>query len=172
MDWWSKANKDSGSRFIIIQDVNSKGSWLKQVRQLNEHFVALQSASVCKSTDPETGVKSGVGDFTREWVGFNCSTDNSATWKEQGRKVKAIYAVSKPWVDFQFQMPTDDDIEQHWQSNFPRCTHPIIRVLQIPTSMDLCSAVSGCLSCFRRWKMKWLPPAILDTGHGFKLVRS
>ncbi|KAJ8047022.1 hypothetical protein HOLleu_05896 [Holothuria leucospilota] len=172
LDWWTETNKDFGSRLIIIQDVTNNGSWLKQVRKVSEHFVALQCASVSKSTDPETGVKSGVGDFTREWVGFNCTIESSSSWKEQGRKVKAMYAVSKRWSDFQFQMPTEWDMEQHWQHNFPQSTHPIIRLLQIPTSLDLCSVLSVFSSCIRRWKMKWMPPMILDTGHGFKLVRS
>lgn len=172
LDWWTETNEDCGSRLIIIQDVTNNGSWLKQVRKVSEQFVALQCASVSKSTDPETGVKSGVGDFTREWVGFNCTVESSSSWREQGRKVKAMYAVSKCWSDFQFQMPTELDMEQHWQHNFPKSTHPIIRLLQIPTSLDLCSVLSVFTSCFRRWKMKWMPPMILDTGHGFKLVRS
>ncbi|XP_071809907.1 transmembrane protein 168-like [Asterias amurensis] len=173
LELWQEASiKDSQSRLILIQDANSCVDWLKQIPKNTTNVIALQGCVIGKSKDPETGASVAVGDFTHEWVDFNCSSESShtATWKEEGRNVKAVYAVSRMWSEFEFHRPTDEDIEEHWQQSFPRLTHPLIKVLRIPSALDKYNF--SCWNCLKRWKMKWLPPHVINTGHGFKLVRS
>ncbi|XP_038054487.1 transmembrane protein 168-like [Patiria miniata] len=172
MELWEEASlKDSQSRLILVQDTNGTSGWFKQIARNHHHVLAMQTCILGKSSDPEAS--QSVGDFTHEWVDCNCSPEQSSgTWKEEGRKIKAVYAVSRPWSEFEFHRPTEEDIEQHWQQGFPRLTHPLIRILRIPSSLDLFSYCFRCWNCLKRWKMKWLPPYVINTGHGFKLVRS
>ncbi|XP_033098737.1 transmembrane protein 168-like [Anneissia japonica] len=170
LTWWHEVDADSGARLIIILDTKHHSGWLKQIKRNSTDFIAIQTCSIGQS-DPETGIAVNTGDFTMEWVAFNVTRDADITWAEQGRKTKAVYGVSKNWVDFTFHKPTEDDIEVYWTQNFPRITHSLIKVLQVVSSIE-CDSCCWCLDCCRKIKMKWLPPKIINTGHGFKLVRS
>ncbi|XP_071961049.1 transmembrane protein 168-like [Antedon mediterranea] len=170
LTWWREADAESGSRLIIVLDTKHHAGWLKQVTRNSEDYIAIQTCSFGKS-DPETGIVANIGDFTMEWVAFNTTKDADVTWGEQGSKTKAVYCISKNWVDFSFHKPTEDDIEVYWNQNFPRITHSLIKILQVVSSME-CDSRCWCLECCRKIKMKWLPPKIVNTGHGFRLVRS
>ncbi len=41
-----------------------------------------------------------------------------------------------------------------------------------PQSADLFCFCEDCVAMARNLKMRWLPPLTLDTGHGFKLIRT
>ncbi|XP_072175741.1 transmembrane protein 168-like [Diadema setosum] len=172
LELWSSLDQQSGSRLIIMMDTRTSGDWPKRVQKDGDNFLAIQTSVLSKSTDPETGVTTSVGDFTKEWVDFNCTKETDITWHEQGRRIKASYAVSGRWGEFVFHQPTEAEMESHWQSNFPRATHPLIKLLQLPSALDVLSLCSSCLHCIRRWKLMWLPPKVINTGHGFKLVKS
>ncbi|XP_789985.4 transmembrane protein 168 [Strongylocentrotus purpuratus] len=172
LELWSSLDQQSGSRLILVTDTPSGGEWPKRIKSDADNFIAIQTSILKKSTDPETGVTTSVGDFTKEWVDFNCTKETDISWHEQGRRTKAVYAVCSRWSEFTFHQPTESDMESHWQSNFPRTTHPLIKLLQLPSALDCLSLCSGCLYCIRRWKLKWLPPKIINSGHGFKLVQS
>ncbi|XP_002739520.1 transmembrane protein 168-like [Saccoglossus kowalevskii] len=172
VEWWNEACADSGSRLIIVMDTKYSQGWIKQARRDRESYIAVQSFITEKSTDPETGTSINIGDFTSEWVDYNCSSETDVNWSQQGRVVRASYGVSRRWSDFSFHSPTEQDIESHWQNSFPSITRPFIKVLSIPGNTNIFGCCDPCIRCVKRCKMKWLSPLVIDTGHGFKLVRS
>ncbi|XP_077988254.1 transmembrane protein 168-like [Glandiceps talaboti] len=172
VEWWREACGESGSRLILIMDTKHSLPWVKQVRRNGDDFIAIQSCIIEKTDDAESGTPVNIGDFTKEWVDYNCSKETDVNWNEQGRTVRATYGVSKTWTDFTFHSPTEQDIESHWQNSFPSITRPFIIILSIPGNTNIFGCCDSCIRCVKRCKMKWLSPLVIDTGHGFKLVRS
>ena len=123
-----------------------------------------------------------------------CSEDVShagwVNWADKGRGLLAEYAVSRRWTDFAFRLPTGADTAQHWRDNFPRCTLPLLRLVTLcqkrpdrasgdgggatpgAALLDLFCVAGRLRRCLKRLRMSWLPPPQLDTGHGFRLIRS
>ena len=171
LDWWRDRNESSGSRLILILDTEFSHQWIREVCRISGHqYVGVQTCTVSKTSDPEIS-QPGIGDFTMDWIDYNCTDNNHIDWKDKERLVKAVYGVSRHWSDFRFHLPTKEDIAIHWHSNFPRLTGPFVNCLQIE-NMSIFSCCDCVLKCLKRKKMTWLPPAQLDTGHGFKLIRS
>lgn len=168
--WRESQDDSSDSRLLLVLDCTHAQSWLYHVRRLKNIHVALQTG-VMTSTSQEVDVVTRpiVGDFTADWTAFNMGEGHNL-WPVS--RLSPVYAVSHSWTDFAFHLPTEQDIAQHWQENFPKVTRPLLKVTNLPRFGSLFCACSCVSSCLRRTKMTWLPPKALDTGHGFKLVRS
>ena len=166
---WNTCNTEGfQSRLILIQDAKHSKDWLEKIANDENNVVAIQTCKLSPSVDPETGVVPRVGDFTRDWVEFNSSTENSINWKEKGRKIKAVYKVSPPWSDNEFRVPSEEDMTE-FTSKFPVKLQCLITiVLEIAEFKEK----TICPTCWKRFMMSRFPPPFIDTGHGFKLVKS
>lgn len=171
LEWWSEKNNSSGSRLILVCDTVHSWRWAQEVAKV-EHYVALQTCKVIRMPDVEFGSEATVGVFTDDWVSFNMNEELDTPWGDKERNIKAIYKVSKTWTDFKFHLPTSEDIEEHWNNNFPRFTKPLVKCVNFLQAGNVCCCCEGVRNCVKRKRMQWLPPKVADTGHGFKLVRS
>lgn len=146
--------------------------WAKDIQRVWEEYVAIQTCTFQKSKDIEFGNRAQVGSFTQDWVHFNSEAEIFPGWSSKERTVHAVYKVSKCWTDFTFHLPTVEEIYNHWDSSFPRCMKPLIKAVNIGGTGSLCFCCQCLTRCLKRKRMKWLPPKQIDTGHGFRLVRS
>lgn len=172
LEWWTQKNGESGSRLILVCDTHHSWRWAQEVAKISDDFVALQTCKFTRPPDPEFGEKLTIGAFTNDWVDFNLGIEIDLEWSDKERVVRAIYKVSRSWTDFTFHLPTPEDIEQHWNSSFPKVTKPLIKAVNFMGTGSLCCCCDSIRKCFKRKKMQWLPPKVSDSGHGFKLVRS
>ncbi|XP_043943258.1 transmembrane protein 168-like [Protopterus annectens] len=172
LDWWMEKNSSFCSRLLIVLDCEHPMSWVKEVRKVSNQYIAVQGAEMAKFVDVEETDPPQLGDFTKEWVEYNCNPDHNISWSEKGRTVRAVYGVSKCWSDYSLHLPTESDVAKHWVTYFPRVTYPVVHLANWCGGLNLFWMCKVCFKCFRRFKMSWFPPAVLDTGHGFKLVRS
>ncbi|CAL8318502.1 unnamed protein product, partial [Lota lota] len=173
LEWWREKNSNHSSRLILILDTENALPWVKAVRGLDDVYVAVQGAQLGPShTDEEADSGPRLGDFTAEWVEFNCNPDSDTQWSEKGRAVTAAYGVSKRWGDYSLHLPTGSDVAKHWKTHFPKATYPMVHLSNWCCGLNLFWLCSVFLRCFRRMKLGWFPPAILDTGQGIKLVNS
>lgn len=140
--------------------------------RITEDFVAVQTLRTCMPRDPEEGGVMKIGEFTTDWVIYNCSLDPDINWRHPDRNHRAVYGVSRCWADFTFHLPTEQDIETHWDSNFPKFTKPLIKMTNYIQMGSMCCCFDCVIRCLRRKRLLWLPPTELDTGHGFKFIRS
>lgn len=169
---WKEKNDGYCSRLIIVLDTENSLPWVKEVCKVEEVYVAVQGATLVNSLDVELQDLPQIGHFTEEWVEFNCNPDSSVRWADHGRTVEATYGLSRHWGDYKLHLPTVSDVAKHWRLYFPRWTYPMVRLAHWSVSLDLFWVCSVCLRFLRRLKLRWFPPAVLDTGQGFKLVRS
>lgn len=172
LDWWRERNIGFSSRLILVLDTENSLPWVKAARRIEGLYVAVQGAEMSPAGDAENQDAPRLGDFTTEWVEYNCDPDSCVQWSERGRLIAAVYGVSKCWSDYRLHLPTGDDVAKHWKSNFPQATYPLVAVANWCCGLNLLWLCSACLRCFRRFKLAWFPPTILDTGQGIKLVRS
>lgn len=172
LQMWREKNDGYCSRLIIVLDTENSLPWVKEVRKVDEVYVAVQGATLVNSMDVELQKLPQIGDFTAEWVEFNCNPDSVVCWAEHGRAVMATYGVSRHWGDYKLHLPTGSDVAKHWRLYFPRWTYPVVQLAHWSVSLNLFWICSVCLCFLRRLKLTWFPPAVLDTGQGFKLVRS
>ncbi|GAA6101276.1 transmembrane protein 168 [Tachysurus ichikawai] len=169
---WREKNDGYSSRLIVVLDTENSLPWVKDVRKVEGVYVAVQGATLVNSMDIELQNLPQIGHFTAEWVEFNCNLDSSVRWAELDRTVKATYGVSRQWGDYKLHLPTGSDVNKHWRLNFPRWTYPVVQLAHWSVSLDLFWICSMCMCFLRRLKLRWFPPTVLDTGQGFKLVRS
>ncbi|KAK2842573.1 hypothetical protein Q5P01_012773 [Channa striata] len=172
LDWWREKNGSFCSRLILVLDCDNSSPWVKQVRRVEDHYVAVQGATLARVTDVELQDPPQLGDFTSQWVEYNCNANSNIQWSERGRAVSAAYGISKNWSDYKLHLPTGSDVTSHWSMYFPRMTYPVVHLALWCGGLNLQWICSVCLRCLKRIKLNWFPPAILDTGQGFKLVRS
>jgi len=180
LDWWREKNAGACSRLILVLDVDSALPWVKEVSARSDPglYVAVQGATLrpCDPKDPELQDGGQLGDFTARWVAFNCERGADVRgWSDPGRAISAVYGVSRRWGDYDLHLPTGGDITKHWHTHFPRVTYPVVQLALWVGGLGLLGwggCCGGCLRCLRRFKLNWFPPAVLDTGLGFKLVRS
>ncbi|KAJ8416383.1 hypothetical protein AAFF_G00356710 [Aldrovandia affinis] len=171
LEWWREKNGGFCSRLILVLDTENSLQWVKAVKGVDELFVAVQGAELRRAADAESPPPQ-LGDFTSEWVEFNCNPSSAIQWSEKGRTIRAAYGVSKRWSDYTLHLPTGSDVTKHWKMYFPKVTYPLVYLANWCGGLNLFWLCGGCLRCFRRFKLAWFPPTILDTGQGFKLVRS
>ncbi|XP_076851281.1 transmembrane protein 168-A [Brachyhypopomus gauderio] len=172
LDLWRERNVGYSSRLILVLDTENAGPWVKAARRVEGLYVAVQGAELSPAGDAESQAGPRLGDFTREWVEYNCDPDSPVQWSERGRRVAASYGVSRCWSDYSLHLPTGCDVAKHWKTYFPRATYPLVTVANWCCGLNLLWLCSACLRCVRRLKLAWFPPTVLDTGHGIKLVRS
>ncbi|XP_039363312.1 transmembrane protein 168 isoform X2 [Mauremys reevesii] len=172
LEWWREKNGSFCSRLIIVLDCENSLPWVKEVRKVNDLYIAVQGAEFARVVDIEEADPPQLGDFTREWVEYNCNPDSSISWSEKGRAVKAVYGVSKRWSDYTLHLPTGSDIAKHWMMYFPRVTYPLVHLANWFCGLNLFWVCKACFRCLKRLKMNWFLPTVLDTGQGFKLVKS
>ncbi|XP_077450101.1 transmembrane protein 168-A [Stigmatopora argus] len=173
LELWKEKNAGRCSRLILVLDTENSLPWVKEVRRLDGVYIAVQTSDVSViGADPELGESPTLGDFTSEWVEFNCNPNSQTQWSDKGRGVAAVYAVSKRWSDYTLHLPTGSDVAKHWKTHFPKVTYPMVHLSNWCCGLNLFWLCSICLRCFRRCKLAWFPPAVLDTGLGFKLVHS
>ncbi|XP_051886711.1 transmembrane protein 168 isoform X1 [Pristis pectinata] len=172
LEWWKEKNSDFCSRLIIVLDCENALPWVKDVRRVSDIFVAVQGAKLAKQVNIEEADLPQLGDFTKDWVEYNCNLDNNISWSDKGRTVTAVYGISKSWSDYTLHLPTGSDVAKHWMIYFPRITYPLVHLADWCGGLNLFWMCNVCFRCFKRLKMRWFPPTVLDTGQGFKLVKS
>lgn len=173
LELWKEKNAGHCSRLIVVLDTEYSLPWIKEVRRVEGIYVAVQGAELSATmVDPEAGDIPLLGEFTSEWVEFNCNPASDTQWSEKGRTVRAVYSVSKRWSDYTLHLPTGSDVAKHWKTHFPKATYPMVHLSNWCCGLHLFWLCSTCLRCFRRCKLAWFPPAVLDTGQGIKLVHS
>lgn len=172
LEWWREKNGSFCSRLILVLDCDNSLAWVKEVKKVEGLYVAVQGATLVRVTDVELQDPPQLGDFTSQWVEYNCNSNSDIRWSERGRAVSATYGISKHWSDYTLHLPTGSDVTNHWSIYFPRMTYPVVQLALWCSSLNELSLCSICLRCLKRVKLNWFPPAILDTGQGFKLVRS
>ncbi|XP_076469499.1 transmembrane protein 168-like [Babylonia areolata] len=177
LEWWEVQNAGSGARLILVLDASHAYVWAQAARRLSDVFLAVQTCRYIRRPEAESGGGEegrvvGVGAFTQAFTQFNTGQEVSLDWSGKRRPLRAVYAASRGWPDFTFHRPTREDFRQYWDGNFPRVTRPLLRALNVPGVGSLFC----CCSCFGRWlrrmQMACLPPREVDTGHGFKLVKT
>ncbi|XP_034286890.1 transmembrane protein 168 isoform X1 [Pantherophis guttatus] len=172
LDWWREKNGPFCSRLIIVLDCENAQPWVKEVRKVSDMYIAVQGTELAKVVDIEESDPPHIGDFTRDWVEYNCNSNHNISWFEKGRTVKAVYGVSKGWSDYTLHLPTESDVAKHWMMYFPRITYPLVHLANWFCGLNLFWICKTCFRCLKRLKMSWFLPTVLDTGQGFKLVRS
>ncbi|XP_070827844.1 transmembrane protein 168-like [Chaetodon trifascialis] len=172
LEWWREKNGSFCSRLIFVLDCDNSMPWVKEVRRVEGLYVAVQGAALARVADVELQDLPQLGDFTSQWVEYNCNSNSSIQWCERGRPVSAAYGISKHWSDYTLHLPTGSDVTNHWSAYFPRMTYPVVQLALWCGSLNLLWLCGACLRCLKRVKLNWFPPGILDTGQGFKLVRS
>ncbi|XP_069832295.1 transmembrane protein 168 [Dendropsophus ebraccatus] len=172
LEWWREKNSTYCSRLIIVLDTECSQPWVKEVRKVNDQYIAVQGAEMARIVDIEEADPPQLGDFTKEWVEYNCNPEHNISWSEKGRTVKALYGVSKHWSDYTLHLPTGNDVTKHWMIYFPRVTYPLVHLANWCGALNIFWVCKVCFKCLKRLKMNWFLPAVLDTGQGFKLVRS
>ncbi|XP_078530518.1 transmembrane protein 168 [Lissotriton helveticus] len=172
LEWWREKNGIFCSRLIIVLDCENSQPWVKDVKKVSNLYIAVQGAEMTKIVDVEDADFPQIGDFTKEWVEYNCNPENNISWSEKGRMVKAVYGVSRHWSDYSLHLPTESDIAKHWMIYFPRITYPLVHLANWFCGLNLFWVCKTCYKCMKRLKMNWFLPAVLDTGQGFKLVKS
>lgn len=172
LEWWREKNGTFCSRLIIVLDCENSQPWVKEVRKVNDQYVAVQGAEMARIVDVEEADPPQLGDFTRQWVEYNCNPNSNISWSEKGRTVKAVYGVSKRWSDYTLHLPTGSDVAKHWMIYFPRVTYPLVHLANWFCGLNMFWVCKACFRCLKRLKMIWFLPTVLDTGQGFKLVKS
>lgn len=172
MEWWREKNGSLYSRLIVVLDCDNSLPWVNEIRKVEGLYVAMQGATLARVTDVELQDPPQLGDFTSLWVEYNCNSNSNIQWSEKGRAVTATYGISKHWSDYKLHLPTGSDVTNHWSMYFPRMTYPVVQLALWRGGQSQLSICDICLRCIKRIKLNWFPPAILDTGQGFKLVRS
>ncbi|XP_049578529.1 transmembrane protein 168-A [Syngnathus scovelli] len=166
LDWWREKNGTFPSRLILVLDCDHSSATVKAARRVEGVHVAVQGATPSRPAELQRG------DFLSHWVAYNCDGDGGVPWSRRGGAPPAVYGVSRRWGDYALHLPTGDDLTDHWRAYFPRVTYPLVRLALWCGGLSLLWPCSACLRCLKRVKLNWFPPAILDTGQGFKLVRS
>ncbi|KAI3371105.1 hypothetical protein L3Q82_023737 [Scortum barcoo] len=172
VEWWREKNDSFCSRLILVLDCDHSLQWVKEVRSVRGLYVAVQGATLTPVTDVELQDPPQLGDFTAQWVEYNCNSNSNIQWSRRDRAVSADYGISKHWGDYTLHLPSGSDVTNHWGTYFSWMRNTEAESNQssgCPDLMWLCRVGQRFL---KRIKLNWFPPAILDTGQGFKLVRS
>lgn len=169
---WREKNAGFCSRLVIILDTENSLPWVKEVRKIEGLYVAVQGAVLSNPKDVEVHDAPQLGDFISQWVDYNCNPDSIVQWSERGRTVQAAYGISRYWSDYKLHLPTESDVTRHWKMYFPRLTYPVVQLAHWCGGLNLFWVCDYCVRLLRRIKLTCFPPAVLDTGQGFKLVKS
>ena len=186
-------NVSSPSRLLIVLDVADASPWLRAVSSMRSDYVAVQACKAktsCKlkppdnnsgggGCDPEAGLPGDdprqefePGGFTPQWCLWNTSPAVELWYPDS--PFHPVYAVSRRWTDFALRSPysnqaAKDDFSRGY---FLLCRPCLTASTACSRRLNLVRLLGAPGRRYRRLKMRWFPPAVLDTGHGFKLVRA
>lgn len=170
LNQWRDKNS-SGARLILVLDTAHSDKWVDDVWKVEKNFIAIQTVRAMTIYDPEQGNMFPLGELTKLLWDDTRTSDVSQDHFNHSSKVKPVYGVSKEWCCFKFHEPTVEDICLHVEQNFPRFIKPITKVFtylpcntNVPGVFDWLSRGCHCI------RMRWFPPAVYDTGHGFQLI--
>ncbi|XP_057692265.1 transmembrane protein 168-like [Corythoichthys intestinalis] len=166
LDWWREKNGTFRSRLILVLDCDHSLPTVKAARRVEGVHVAVQGAA------PSRMAERHPGDFLSHWVAYNCDGDSGVPWARRTGAPAAIYGVSSHWSDYEPHLPAGGELADHWRAYFPRVAHPVVRAALWCGGLSLLWPCGACLRCMKRFKLNYFPPTVLDTGQGFKLVRS
>ncbi|KAF7223990.1 transmembrane protein 168 [Nothobranchius furzeri] len=172
LEWWREKNGSFCSRLILVLDCDNSLPWVREVRRVEGPYVAVQGATLARGSSVALEDTPQLGDFTSQWVEYNCNPNSTIRWLERDRAVSATYGIAKHWSDYTLHLPTGSDVTNHWSMYFPRITYPVVQLAVWCGGLNLLWLCSSCLRYLRRVKLNWFPPSVLDTEQGFKLVRS
>lgn len=175
--WWRNTNAETGARLILLLDTSHSHKWVNDIWQVEKDFIASQTGKLTATFDAEEGNAFPLGTITKLLDNFNTSQDTSTPehkWDEDSAKVELVYGVSKKWCFFKFHEPTKGDIALHLEQNFPEFARPVIALFtHSPCNCHvLCMLKSWFTGFCRQMKLRWFPPAVYDTGHGFQFIVS
>lgn len=132
--------------------------------------LGIQTLYVTK--DAERMQEFSIGDFTRDWVDFNCRPESEVYSQEFRTPIIVTYGISTYWATFRFHEPSVEEMNIQWQENFS--IYGMKPFLKLYSSFDqknvccICSCIFKSMSLIKFWM--WTPNQ-LDIGHGFRLVR-
>ena len=175
LTWWRNTNAETGARLILLLDTSHSHKWVNDIWQVENDFIAIQTGKLTATFDAEEGNAFALGTITKLWDNFNTSEDASTPehkWDEDSAKVDLVYGVSQKWCFFKFHEPTKGDIALHLEQNFPQFIRPVTELFTHSpyNSHGLCMFKSWFMGVCRQIKLRWFPPAVYDTGHGFRLI--
>lgn len=175
LTWWRNTNAETGARLILLLDTSHSHKWVNDIWQVENDFIAIQTGKLTATFDAEEGNVFALGTITKLWDNFNTSEDASTPehkWDEDSAKVELVYGVSKTWCFFKFHEPTKGDIALHLEQNFPQFIRPVTELFthSPDDSHGLCMFKSWFMGVCRQIKLRWFPPAVYDTGHGFRFI--
>jgi len=174
------------SRLLLILDITRLDPWMKTVKSLRQDYVAVQGCTVIGQSkrDVEEGLLPyNPGYFTSKWVQWNYDVTggiipSTNAWQcdelDETSAYKPIYVVSRRWTDFSLRVPSleDSELSGHWKVNYSFICRPCLTLsASCSRRLRLVRFLSAPGRRYRRLKMRWFPPSVLDTGHGFRLVR-
>lgn len=175
LTWWRNTNAETGARLILLLDTSHSHKWVNDIWQVENDFIAIQTGKLTATFDAEEGNVFALGTITKLWDNFNTSQDASTPehkWDEDSAKVELVYGVSKKWCFFKFHEPTKGDVALHLEQNFPQFIRPVTELFTHSpyNSHGLCMFKSWFMGVCRQIKLRWFPPAVYDTGHGFRFI--
>ncbi|KAI1239287.1 hypothetical protein IHE44_0012402, partial [Lamprotornis superbus] len=171
LEWWREKNGTFCSRLIIVLDCENSQPWVKEVRKVNDQYVAVQGAEMARVVDIEEADPPQLGDFTRQWVEYNCNPDSNISWSEKGRTVKAVYGVSKHWSDYTLHLPTGSDVAKHWMMYFPRITYPLVHLANWFCGLNLFWVCKACFSTIKLMEGSCVRSSLGEEAEGSCLCR-
>ncbi|XP_074609768.1 transmembrane protein 168-like [Acropora palmata] len=171
LNQWRDKNS-SGARLILVLDTAHSDKWVDDVWKVEKNFIAIQAVRAMTIYDPEQGNMFPLGELTKLLWDDTRTSDVSQDYFNHSSKVKPVYGVSKEWCCFKFHEPTVEDICLHVEQNFPRFINkPITKVFTyLPCNTNVPGVFDWLSRGCRRIRMRWFPPAVYDTGHGFQLI--
>lgn len=132
-------------------------------------FSGIQTLYVRK--EAEAYPEFNIGDFTMNWVDFNCNPQSEVYASGYESPIIVTYGVSPYWSNFNFQQPSKEEVGKYWQENLSVNLRPLVYLSDLFTRNELCCICRAITSCFALSRMFLWPPDQLDVGHGFKFVR-
>lgn len=172
---WRCKNSSAGARLILFLDTAHSDKWVDDVWKVEKDIIAIQTGKLMVTYDPEQGNMFPLGELTKllwDDVRISDVSQSDSYSLKNSKKVQPVYGVSREWCSFKFHEPTVEDICLHVEQNFPRFIKPITKIFtHLPCNTNVLGVFDWLFNSFHRIKMRLFPPAIYDTGHGFKLVR-
>ncbi|KAK1335231.1 hypothetical protein QTO34_004815 [Cnephaeus nilssonii] len=169
LEWWREKNGSFCSRLIIILDSENSTPWVKEVRKISDQYIAVQGAEMMKTIDIEEADPPQLGDFTKDWVEYNCNSNNNICWTEKGRKVKAVYGVFEAVDNYGIGMPTDSIVDRYWFGADSRISAPFIRFASCLFNFNSFKIGDHLFLCMVSLLVCQLVPSVLDLCEGFVL---
>lgn len=136
---------------------------------VKDFLAGIQTLFVRK--EAEAMQEFNIGDFTRDWVDFNCNKDSEVYANGFTSPIVVTYGISPYWTNFRFQEPSEEDIHKHWHDSFGIRLKLLIKLYAFIEKRNILKYVGYCGKCISLMRMFLWKPDQLDIGHGFKFLR-